>query len=655
MGAEVRAKNLVFQVDDQAKNVCYALLNETDEDVKGTDFWRLILDDGLRLEIPVFSHKQTGIVHRTENGLICEYSELVSEYGDVYPITFKVEITTDGELLYFTPSVENRTENVRINECFCPLADFDSLFGEKEKDVLYVPEGLGSRIVNPWEFMRRKNSEYYAHDPHEIHYHLNYPSASMSWFGIESGNHFLYVARYDKEIRRCLLTIRQRIRRNPGNLMLGMDHFPMARPGEKLDLPTTVIGVLDGDWRTAARRYRAWAEENFYQVEKKAPWIQEMTGWQRIIMRSQYGEDYLLPEDLPRVYEVGAKYGLHTLFLFGWWKEGLDRGYPGYEERYPGSFKEIRENIEKVQAMGGRVILVAAGHLIDPSTEWYKTVGKDLAVIDINGEAIRYPFGPYPGAGAVRAAFGVLPMTAGCSCTQGWRDQQMKYLKKMNDMGADCLLIDCYGIEPNRLCFNDKHEHGNRVDEEWIGHRKAFEAARNYCAEEGKVLGTEVISDIAASYVQFVHGCDYCFTYGPGNTAFPALFRYTFPEVITTNRGVRHSHGDFRKQFKWSLVMGMRMDAELWVCRADIDQDPEYAAEVGKYTEYLNRYADYMLHGTFTVTAPECFDENVKCGEYIHKDGHKLLRVLYNISDEPVEAYGVKLDADELYFEEMEL
>ena len=101
--------------------------------------------------------------------------------------------------------------------------------------------------------------------------------------------------------------------------------------------------------------------------------------------------------------------------------------------------------------------------------------------------------------------------------------------------------------------------------------------------------------------------------------------------------------------------MGLRIDAELWVCRADIGQDPVYAEEVGKYTEILNRYADYMLYGTFTVTEHTPLNGTVKCGEFIHKDGNKLLRVLYNISDKPAEAYGVTLEADELYFEEKEL
>lgn len=652
---QVKTNRICFEVNERAGEACFRLLDKPQGAEEGSDFWRLILDDGIRTEIPVLSHRQTGKVQQTERGLICEYNELVSEYGDVYPITFRVEVVNKEELLYFTPSLENRTQDVRINECFCPLADFKELYGNKEEDILYAPEGMGARISNPWKFMEKKASQFYAHNPEESFWHLHYPQASMCWFGVESKGHFLYVARYDKDIRYCFLTIRQRVLRDPGNLMLGVDHFPAARPGEQLTLPTSVVGILDGDWRSGAKRYRAWADENFFQVVEKAPWVQEMTGWQRLIMRSQYGEDYVKPSDLPEIYRVGAQYGLHTIFLFGWWKGGLDRDYPSYDvEPYPGAHKELRENIKKVQEMGGRIILVMGTHMLDASNAFWKEEGKDYAVIDINGEPVHQFMGPYPGAGELRYSYGNRKQMVCCSCSQGWRDQQLRVLKIMNDLGADCPFMDCYGASPWQPCFDNRHEHGNRIDEEWNGHRKSLSAARDYCAAEGKVLGVEVITDIAAAYVQFIHGCFNADFY-PGGHYFPAMFRYTFPEVIVTNRGICHSYGDYVKQFKWSLVEGLRIDAQLWICRADIGKDPAYAAQVGWYTQMLNQYADYLLRGTFTVTDHAPLAEGIKCGEYIHKDGGKLLRILYNITDEPVEAFGEILDTDEIRFEEMNL
>ena len=72
-------------------------------------------------------------------------------------------------------------------------------------------------------------------------------------------------------------------------------------------------------------------------------------------------------------------------------------------------------------------------------------------------------------------------------------------------------------------------------------------------------------------------------------------------------------------------------------------------------TALLTRYADYMFHGTFTITGSERLPDCVKCGEYIHKDGGKRLRVLYNVSDNPIEVCGLTLAGDELRFEEFDL
>jgi hypothetical protein len=117
----------------------------------------------------------------------------------------------------------------------------------------------------------------------------------MSWCGVESDGKFLYTAQYDGKIRCCFVSARQKIKSNPHDLMLCLDRFPMARYGEVVTLASGVVGVLDGDWRAGAKEYRAYADREFFKIPEKAEWVKNMTGWQRIIMRSQYGEDYLSP------------------------------------------------------------------------------------------------------------------------------------------------------------------------------------------------------------------------------------------------------------------------------------------------------------------------------------------------------------------------
>ena len=145
------------------------------------------------------------------------------------------------------------------------------------------------RVENPWCFMKSLTQKWYSHDEREVFWHLHYPKATMSWFGIESNGRFLYVGRHDEKVRACFLTVKQRIRSNPLNLMVGIDNMPMARSGETVEMSSTVFGILDGDWRAGADYYRALADKAFFKLTKKDKWVREMTGWQRIIMRSQYG------------------------------------------------------------------------------------------------------------------------------------------------------------------------------------------------------------------------------------------------------------------------------------------------------------------------------------------------------------------------------
>ncbi len=645
----VETKNLSFYISETAQNARF-ILNENPRAAKeGSDFWRLILDDGMRTEIPVFSARQQGRAEETENGLRIIYPKLVSEYGDTYQIHFEVRVTAEDGLLRFEPYLENLETGVRVNECFCPLADFTQLYGDKKKDILYMPNGLGTRVPDPWKVLEKMTGEYYNHNEYEIFWHLHYPRASMSWLGIESGKRFLYMARYDEKMRHCFLTVRQRIHAEPLNLMLGIDHFPMARPGEALRLPASVVGVLDGDWRTAADRYRLWAEKTFYRVTEKAPWVREMTGWQRVIMRSQYGEDYYKAEDLPRLYEIGARYGIHTLFLFGWWKGGMDREYPTYEEPYPGAFQELRDNIHKVQQMGGRVILECNAHFMDPTNPYYKEFGEEVRILDINGNEVRPAFG-YPGHGEYRFTYGKKQFPLCCSGSARWRAQLLSVLRQMRELDPDCLFVDCFGACPYQPCFNERHEHGPRVDEEWVGHRKFFDEAAEYCRQEGKALAVEIVTDIAAAYTQFIHGLINV-DFRIDGSAFPQLFRYTFPEVITTDRGIRHEEGDFDRRLKCALVAGVRLDAELYVCRASLDRSPRYAAAAAYYTSVLEKYKKFMLLGTYTVIDNSPLPYYVRRGEYLDQTGDRILRILYNASDSPVTAGGRDLGGDEMVFD----
>ena len=160
----VETPNMVFEIDDDASNARFAFPRNT---AKGKDFWRLILDDGERTEIPVFSHAQKGRVTREGDALTVSYDRVVSDYGDTYDIGFSLRIKKEGDALSFTATIDNRSK-VRVNECVAPLVSFNGLVGEKAKDVLYMPRSLGQRSPNPYGKMEGFTQHDYLHNEYTI-------------------------------------------------------------------------------------------------------------------------------------------------------------------------------------------------------------------------------------------------------------------------------------------------------------------------------------------------------------------------------------------------------------------------------------------------------------------------------------------------------
>ena len=104
--------NMAFEINADATGARFAFPKNTAED---KDFWRLILDDGDRTEIPVFSHAQKGRAVLAGDTLTVSYDRLVSAYGDAYDIGFTLTIRKSDDLLAFTPIIVNRAR-VRVNE-----------------------------------------------------------------------------------------------------------------------------------------------------------------------------------------------------------------------------------------------------------------------------------------------------------------------------------------------------------------------------------------------------------------------------------------------------------------------------------------------------------------------------------------------------------
>ncbi|MBO4447110.1 MAG: hypothetical protein J5764_03175, partial [Bacteroidales bacterium] len=179
-----------------------------------------------------------------------------------------------------------------------------------------------------------------------------------------------------------------------------------------------------------------------------------------------------------------------------------------------------------------------------------------------------------------------------------------------------------------------------------------WEAAQAYSENAGNVLGTEVLTDLGAAFTQFVHGGLSGHSFVIKGDDFPELFRYTFPEVITTNRGVRCSKGQYDRQIKYAMLCGMRMDGETHTCRSTLDKDEAYAQVIKYCAENLTRYGEFFFYGKFTCIDMTERPYYIKMAEYYNADGSKILRVLYNASYKTTARFGgTTLAPDEMRFE----
>lgn len=342
----------------------------------------------------------------------------------------------------------------------------------------------------------------------------------------------------------------------------------------------------------------------------------------------------------------GKKYGIDTILLFTWWDSKFDTDYP-YHDISPENAARARAAFQEVRRLGGRIMIECNATYINRQTEYYKQYRDEVAHLDFDGNDDQATHG-YPVESVWRNLYPYRRFVHGCCGSERWRDTLIQHGKTMLSLDPDCIFYDCFGAWSCYPCYNEQHEHGNRPDAQWEGRRKVFEAVRDLCGEE-KVLANEVINDVCASYSQIMHSL----VYNGYNSDFdfPELFRYTFPDAIITNRFINNEGENYDKQLRWDFMIGMRFDTgEIPRFSDERAGGPRYAQIIGEMNSLRMQYAEFMMDGLFTIRDTSPLPYDVYRTEYEAEDG-RLLRILYNASDEAKEANGILLQPDEMRFD----
>ncbi len=594
------------------------------------DFWRMHLDSGEHHEIGVYSSAQTPVsVSCDASHAVFEYDKIVDELGTEHRISLTVFIdSVDGELR-FSADITNNAD-VRLNELQLPLVEFDSLASKSEDEILYIPNGYGEKIINVRERIRACHTEYMAADYKNIWYFANSPHSltgdanlSMSWLGVQSGKYFVYLAHQEEYYRMVTFGLGTLPRGQEPNLIMSVSRYPALYKGESVHCAGSVLAVFDGGWRNAADHYRAWSERTWLKSKTTPPeWVKEMDGWQRIILKHQYGEIFHRYDELPQMYLNGAKNGIHTLLIFGWWKGRFDNNYPEYEaDEALGGAEGLKAAIDEVHRLGGRVLLYTNGNLIDVKTAFYRNLGHKICSKDIDENEYREHY-RFSNNGSLLRNHGYKSFVTACHSTDEWRERLLEHGRMKLDFGCDAIFYDQLGC-CNKMCFDRTHPHGNRIDTEA---EYRIRNMRAICSilDSGHALGTEWHMDRIAANCHFIHGCGFATSLKP--TSFPAMFKYTFPEFVCSNRELHDEREDYVNQLHYAFVHGMIFDVAHNRCRVgDITYYEGSQELTGKLAKLRAQYRDFF-NGKY-LPLDESLPHSIQGAIYENADGERIIAV----------------------------
>ena len=577
-----------FSVDSRGRLAGLANLVTGREYAGNGGIWRIIFSHGIVLEEAAEAENAAQVeVDQQDDSIRITWSRPDSDFG---PVDFRVVVTArlDGCAVRFDARVENHAPGTVLREFQFPLLKNLRLTPLTE---LFWSHLGGRRITDLAAHFADNHTRYMGQDNKAVEFSTLYPGiAGMNCYIFGEPTQSLLVASYDPEFRNTLHLMRQRGREVDATLV----KYPFLNPGESCEITGYELAVPSGDWHTAADRYRAWCD-TWMKVPDKPASIRDSNGWHRLIMRHQYGKQFFHYRDLPRILQSGLEAGIDTLFMFGWHAGGHDSCYPEYEfAEEEGGFEELRKQIADFQKKGGHVILYYNGQLIDTNTDFYREVGRRIAVKLASGREYMetYPFG---GDGTALRWFGNKVFVTACPACSEWHAHLKKLIDRAIELGCDGVFFDQLG-SPSRPCFDPSH--GHRVPFMDVFKTKAAMIAelRDYIKSRRPEMsfGIEWFNDVTGQHVDYIHNI----TGGTDPGAFLEFSRYLFPEIIISDRDIRDDT-DIERRVNHALRLGLHSDVEIYRCRALIDETPRYKAYLTVADAFRARNREFLRDGRF--------------------------------------------------------
>lgn len=511
-----------------------------------SSLWKIILINNTTGKEQAFIPEDNYTINKINNTIHIVVNNFSVENNSL-PVSAEFSILVRDDAFCFSGSLKCYSDEWMLKEL-----DFPNITGiqfKNSKAGIYWPRGLGEYFDNPAEFGSQS---------------LRYPSglgAAMGWFSVKSQDAGIYMGSHDPLQETKVFSLEYDKKEKVFNAHINSTIFD-----KQFIIPDIMIKTYSGEWYEASKFYRSWYDRHFDIVEPPE-WVKGNSGWLLAILKQQNMEVMWPYKEIDKLCDIAEEYNLGTIGLFGWAVGGHDKYYPNYQpDNLMGGQKELEAAIERAHKKGKKIIIYANGHIMDTSTDYYEYNGFQTIVADRNMHPnIQYYH-------KQKTATPVIFAQA-CAGSEVWRKTMYELGVQAASLGADGILYDQVGIMGISLCYSENHDHRpgmsdarNRV--QMI--EKARETAREVNPEF--IVMTEGTNDAILKRIDYHHG--YGIGTAPSATGFPELYRYTFPELIATQRNPNPMLT--RTDANFAAIYGLRHEIE-----------SRYPADV-----------EYLLHGT---------------------------------------------------------
>ena len=623
--------------------------------------WRLVCNCGNSQEIELSAERTTSRIAVAPRKFKIEYRDPVGSNGEKLDVKVAVlgQLVNDDLHLMITVFNGMLKDNV-IKECHFPLL---SLSKEASEMALHTTANGGKvwpcladakgSLLNYEASYQGKHFLYERHITH-------YPGAgaALNCFELNSGKEGVYFGNHDESFQFTGHLIEEE---KPDKLNLAMVKLPYLAAGNQVTYESFVISAHTGTWHKGADKYRTWAEK-WFKFRERPEAVRQMKGWQRIIMRSQYGENFYTFDDMEKLCSEGMAAGIDTLLLFGWHAGGHDNDYPNYVVSPSlGGKEKLQKGIEAFHAQGGKVILYANGQLIDHNSDFYRYGnGKMIASKDPRGNEHIQTWG-FSGNGISSAVFGGRTFSRACPSSREFFGILKKFVDFAAEVGADGVFFDQLGAG-DALCCDSGHGHAVPYTTIMEARSSMLAKLHTYAENKGLTMGIEHASDVTAQHADYIHSFPGGAT--PVNKEWEdkgekpqvlqdfSFFRYVFPEVLLSNREIRDEK-DMVRRCNYLLVQNLLSDVEVYRCQRSIGVLPAYQEYLGKVNAFKEKHASSLQEAKFRSDADySCSSDEFYTAGHLCADGS--LVIMATLSHLPkakgaFEVPGFKFDSADFF------